>query len=80
MEAGRNAIDFAEFGRLFLNEGNWDGVQVIPRKWVDESTNVESDLHNPGYYRTDCGHAVYDGHGYYQYVWYCRLRDASQAD
>jgi CubicO group peptidase (beta-lactamase class C family) len=40
MESGINgrAIDFAKFGRLFLNKGSWDGTQIIPEKWVDEST------------------------------------------
>ncbi len=40
MESGINAraIDFAKFGRLYLNEGNWNGTQVIPSEWVAEST------------------------------------------
>ena len=44
MESGINgrAIDFAKFGRLFLNKGNWNGMQVIPAKWVDESTRLDT--------------------------------------
>jgi len=44
MESGINgrAIDFAKFGRLFLNEGNWNGVQFIPAEWVDESTRLDT--------------------------------------
>lgn len=32
------ARDFARFGRLFLNNGNWDGKQIISKKWVQQST------------------------------------------
>jgi CubicO group peptidase (beta-lactamase class C family) len=40
MESGINAraIDFAKFGRLYLNNGNWNGKQVVPSDWVAEST------------------------------------------
>jgi len=40
MESGMNAraIDFAKFGRLYLRCGDWNGRQVIPEKWVAEST------------------------------------------
>jgi CubicO group peptidase (beta-lactamase class C family) len=43
MESGINgrAIDFAKFGRLFMNEGNWNGTQLIPSEWVDESTRCD---------------------------------------
>lgn len=32
------AIDYAKFGRLYLNNGNWNGDQVVPEWWVKEST------------------------------------------
>ena len=35
------ARDFARLGRLYLNEGNWNGEQIIPKEWVRES--VRSD-------------------------------------
>ena len=44
MESGINgrAIDFAKFGRLFLNKGNWNGMQLISAEWVDESTRLDT--------------------------------------
>ena len=42
MPAGLNAraVDFAKYGRLFLNEGLWDGRWVIPSAWVHDSTVI----------------------------------------
>ena len=34
---GASALDYAKFGRLFLNKGNWNGEQIISEEWVDES-------------------------------------------
>jgi CubicO group peptidase (beta-lactamase class C family) len=44
MESGLNgrAIDFAKFGRLYLNQGDWNGVQLIPANWVEESTRCDT--------------------------------------
>jgi CubicO group peptidase (beta-lactamase class C family) len=45
MESGINAraIDFAKFGRLYLNNGsNWNGEQVISEKWVSTTTSANS--------------------------------------
>jgi CubicO group peptidase (beta-lactamase class C family) len=30
-------VDFAKFGRLYLNRGNWNGKQIIPESWIDKS-------------------------------------------
>jgi CubicO group peptidase (beta-lactamase class C family) len=42
MESGVNARarDFAKFGMLFAEEGNWEGRQLISREWVEESTRA----------------------------------------
>lgn len=43
MESGINAraIDFAKFGRLYLNNGsNWNGEQVVSEKWIKTSTSA----------------------------------------
>jgi CubicO group peptidase (beta-lactamase class C family) len=40
-----NAIarDFARFGRLYLNKGEWNGRQVISEDWVTTSTSIIND-------------------------------------
>lgn len=57
MESGLNAraIDFAKFGRLYLNEGNWNGRQDVPAGWVEDSTRVDTTT---------------DPADYYQYFWW----------
>jgi CubicO group peptidase (beta-lactamase class C family) len=44
MESGVNARarDFARFGMLFAEEGNWEGRQLISRGWVGESTRADT--------------------------------------
>ena len=36
-------VDFAKFGRLYLNHGNWNGKQIIPESWVDKSLQSSKD-------------------------------------
>lgn len=45
------ARDFAKFGRLYLNKGNWNGQQLIPKKWVEESTKVDTTNGSAAYYQ-----------------------------
>ena len=54
------ARDFAKFGRLYLNKGNWEGKQLISKNWVEESTKIDAA----------------DGSAwYYQYQWWLPSRD-----
>jgi len=57
MESGINAraIDFAKFGRLYLNGGKWDGKQLVPASWVERSTRVDTTT---------------DPADFYQYFWW----------
>jgi CubicO group peptidase (beta-lactamase class C family) len=34
-------LDFAKFGRLVLNEGNWNGKQIVSKEWINTSTNKD---------------------------------------
>ena len=36
------ARDYAKFGRLYLNHGNWNGRQIVTRNWVEQSTQVDT--------------------------------------
>jgi len=37
------AIDLAKIGRLYLNQGKYNGKQVVPETWVNQSTNIGSE-------------------------------------
>jgi len=70
MESGLNgrAIDFAKFGRLYLNQGKWDGNQVIPAEWVAESTREDQSVDRAAYYPNTEFFGAMDG--YYGYMWW----------
>ena len=65
MESGINAraIDFAKFGRLYLNRGEWNGKQVVPASWVEESTRVDT---------------TSDPADFYQYFWWVDVVEAER--
>lgn len=42
-----NAYDMARFGLLTLHKGNWNGKQLIPGKWIEQS--LIPTTANPGY-------------------------------
>lgn len=73
MESGLNAraVDFAKFGRLYLNLGRWEGKQILPEHWVLESTEPEV-----GENRPQAGADRYaEPVGYYQYHWWGTKRE-----
>jgi len=53
--------DMAKFGYLYLKGGNWDGQQIIPRRWVEESTTAQIRKY---------GKPPAIGSPYYGYQWY----------
>jgi CubicO group peptidase (beta-lactamase class C family) len=71
MTAGINgrAIDFAKFGRLFLNNGAWNGAQIVPAAWVAESTAPDPNDQRP--WRSERSENVWaERNGYYKYLWW----------
>ncbi|RPI34600.1 MAG: class C beta-lactamase-related serine hydrolase [Chloroflexota bacterium] len=68
MESGINAraIDYARFGLIFLHNGYWNGVQILPESWVAESTQPLRP--DPRTWETMA--EVLDYGGYYKYHWW----------
>lgn len=63
--------DLAKFGYLYLNNGFWDGKQIIPPEWVGQSTEkrigIGSEYADYGYYwwvKTIGGHECFFALGY----------------
>ena len=54
-----SAHDLARFGLLYLRKGKWKDKQILSNKWVNESTNVYSDL------------GMFGGYGY---CWWVALK------
>ena len=40
------AIDYARFGRLYLNNGVWEGKRIISENWVQQSTLENKQSYN----------------------------------
>lgn len=57
---GATALDYAKFGRLFLNKGVWNGKQVISEEWYDKS--IERDTTEGSSYN-------------YNYCWHIGLKE-----
>lgn len=36
------ARDYAKIGRLYLNNGNWNGKQIVSENWVKEATKIDT--------------------------------------
>jgi CubicO group peptidase (beta-lactamase class C family) len=49
------AIDFAKLGRLYLNGGNWNGKQIVSKKWVEYSTHSDPSGNNKHFYNNNWG-------------------------
>ena len=43
-----NARDFARLGKLYLNQGNWNGTQLLDSNYVKEATSVSNLLDEDG--------------------------------
>lgn len=49
------SIDFAKFARLYLKKGNWQGQQIVSKKWVDYSTHPDPEGNNKHFYNNNWG-------------------------
>lgn len=65
--------DIARFGQLYLQQGMWQGKQIVPAAWIAEATRAHSDNSNTqtnpdwtvgyGYQFWRCQHDAYRGDG-----------------
>ncbi len=60
------AIDYAKLGQLYLNDGDWNGKQIVPKHWVRESTTENPDDRRPWRILSEWK----DIGGYYKYHWW----------
>ncbi len=69
--------DMAKFGQLYLQKGNWNGRQLLPKEWVEEATSMKI-MQDP-----DAPPAKKDSNdwlqGYCYQMWRCR-HNAVRAD
>ncbi|MCE2786896.1 MAG: beta-lactamase family protein [Sphingobacteriales bacterium] len=45
------ARDYAKIGRLYKNNGNWNGKQIVSETWVKESTKLDTTDGSASYYQ-----------------------------
>jgi len=78
LESGINAraIDYAKFGKLLLNQGTWNGKQIVSKDWIAESTKADFSQ-NRKYYEEAW---FYNERVYYKYFWYSYPRNESNYD
>ncbi|MEZ0385832.1 MAG: serine hydrolase domain-containing protein, partial [Verrucomicrobium sp.] len=61
-----SARELARFGLLYLNQGKWNGRQLISKKWCEEATQIQVPATLP-WGHPDSG---IDGRGSYGYNWW----------
>ena len=77
MESGINAraIDFAKFGKLILENGTWEGDELVSSNWVTLATSPHSVSDYENYYSEYDDYIFSDGNGFYKYFWWGIQRD-----
>ncbi|MFH5882759.1 serine hydrolase domain-containing protein [Halalkalibaculum sp. DA3122] len=61
-----SAREIARFGHLFLNQGNWDGKQLIPKDWIQKASAVQVPASLPlGHFESGI-----EGSGIYGFNWW----------
>ena len=56
--------DYARFARLYLNEGSYEGIQILERQWIQDSMDISAEYSKPG-----ANYDAYNAIGY-GYQWW----------
>ena len=62
-----DALNLARFGHLFLNQGRWNGRQLVPEEWVRKATRHQVSPHLPV---ADTDRRGSNGAGVYGFNWW----------
>lgn len=64
--------DYARFARLYLNEGSYEGEQILEKQWIQDSMDISAAYSKPG--------ANYDAYNVigYGYQWWIPKGDKSE--
>jgi CubicO group peptidase (beta-lactamase class C family) len=62
---GARARDFAKLGLLYLNNGSWNGHQIVAENWVRQSTKVDTTEGSAWNYQYQWWIASKDGNAYF---------------
>lgn len=68
-ELALHPVDMAKFGYLYLRDGKWEGRQLIPASWVEESTQAHaragtlSDAYGYQWWISNAGYSMALGFG-----------------
>ncbi len=66
---GITTADIARFGQLYLQQGVWEGKQILPQEWVYQATTSQV---ASGYPRNSTGLGMDWKQGYGYQFWLCR--------
>ena len=56
--------DMAKFGQLILNHGRYNGVQVVPERWIETMTTVKISTNGIVPYGPEYGYQIWIGNAY----------------
>lgn len=56
--------DYARFARLYLNEGSYEGIQILEKQWIQDSMDISAEYSKPG-----ANYDAYNAIGY-GYQWW----------
>ena len=62
--------DMLKIGQLVLNQGKWQGQQIVSRRWIQESTQAQILIQESSFVRSSRSKVAFPQEVYYGYQWY----------